>query len=115
MSGASAEATVPSWVSMSPKFFWTTEMVAPFVAAQALATLVMAGARFASVQMTIVGPALWEATADDASTAATAVAAPSSAHMRLRFCIPALLRFVGTTDTGQLGAGTAASVDPTGR
>src|SRR5581483_6186545 len=87
MSGASADATVPSCVSMSPKFFWTTEMVAPFDDAQAFATLVMAGARFASVQMTIVGPALWDAAADDARTAATAVAAPSSAHMRLRFCI----------------------------
>ena len=36
---------------------------------------------------TTVGPALWDATADAAATAARTAARPSSAHMRLRFCI----------------------------
>src|SRR5581483_9853268 len=85
-SGAESADTVPTAVSIDPKSFVTTWTVAPFDAAQALATLVTAGARFASVQMTIVGPALCAATADDAITAAIAATPKSSAHMRL-MCI----------------------------
>ena len=52
---------MPSAVSIEPKSFVTTWIVAPFFAAQAFATLETEAARFASVQMTIVGPALWKA------------------------------------------------------
>ena len=108
-SGASADDTVPRFVSMSPKFLVTTWIVAPFFAAQALATLVMEAARFASVQMTIVGPALWDASADVAATAPIAATTPSSAHMRLsELCIRNLpfLSWGWSYDTGRLGAGT---------
>src|ERR1700740_3572114 len=37
--------------------------------------------------MTMVGPALWDATAEVAATAATAATTPRSAHVRLRLCI----------------------------
>ena len=108
MSGASAAATVPRLSRMSPKFLVTTLIVAPFEAAQAFATLVTAGARSESVQITIVGPALWDAPADEAAIAATAATTPSSAHMRLRFCIKAL-PCLGT-DTEPLGVGAVARV-----
>src|SRR6476646_5759718 len=87
MSGASAAATVPRFVWMEPKSFETTLTVAPLAEAHAFATLVIAGARFASAQMTSVGPAFWDATAEEAAAAATAATTPSSAHMRLQFCI----------------------------
>src|SRR5947209_8727106 len=87
-SGASAAATVPRLSRMSPKFLVTTLIVAPFVAAQSFATFVTAAVRSESVQITIVGPALWDATADVAATAAIAATTPRSAHMRLsEFCI----------------------------
>ena len=87
-SGASAAATVPRLSRMSPKFLVTTLIVAPLVAAQSVATLVTAAARSESVQITIVGPALWAATAEVAATAAIAATTPISAHMRLsEFCI----------------------------
>ena len=72
---------------MSPKFLVTTWIVAPFEAAQSFATLVTAAARSESVQITIVGPALCDAPADDTAIEATAAITPMSAHMRLRFCI----------------------------
>ena len=90
---------------MSPKFLVTTLIVVPLGAAQSLATFVTAAARSASVQITMVGPALWDAPADVAATAAIAATTPTSAHMRLsEFCIhsPSVL---GDT-TGQPGAGT---------
>src|SRR5438045_7820428 len=88
---------------MSPKFFDTTLTVAPFLAAHWFATCVMAGARFASVQITMVGPALWEATAEVAATAETAATTPSSAHMRLRLSIKNPLPCLGTTRHGPAG------------
>src|SRR5438093_9057383 len=76
---------------MSPKFLVTTLMVAPLVAAQSLATFVTAAARSESVQIVIVGPALWNAPADEAATAAIAATTPMSAHMRFsEFCIKTL-------------------------
>src|SRR4051795_10457287 len=86
-SGASAAATVPRLSRMSPKFLVTTLIVAPFEAAQAFATLVTAAARSESVQITMFGPALWDAPADEAAIEAIIAITPSSAHMRLRFCI----------------------------
>src|SRR3954465_9498840 len=86
-SGASAAATVPRLSRMSPKFFVTTLIVAPLEPAQSLATLVTAAARSESVQITIFGPALCDAPADEAAIQAMAAIPPSSAHMRLRFCI----------------------------
>ncbi len=110
MSGASVAATVPRLVSIEPKSFETTLTVAPFDAAHALATLVMAGARFASVQMTIVGPALCDATAEEAIAAAVAATTPSSAHVRFRLCIRPF--FLRTTGHGAgWGTGTAASIE----
>ena len=102
-------ATVPSAVSIEPKSFVTTWIVAPFFAAQAFATLLTEAARFASVQMTIVGPALWDASADVAATAPIAATTPSSAHMRLsELCIRILpfLSWGWSYDMGRLGAGT---------
>src|SRR4051794_1452881 len=107
-SGASAAATVPRLSRMSPKFFVTTLTVAPFLAAQSLATFVTAAARSESVQITML-TALCAAVAVLATTAAIAASKPSDAHMRLsEFCINALPS-LGTHDTGQLGAGTRAS------
>ena len=51
---------------MSPKFLVTTWIVAPLVAAQAFATLVTAAARSESVQITMFGPAMLDAPADEA-------------------------------------------------
>jgi len=84
-SGASVAATVPRAVWIWPKSFVTTWMVAPLCAAQSLATLVTEAVRFASVQMTIVVPALCAATAGMATTkaASAATAAPASDHRRL--------------------------------
>src|SRR5262249_55463947 len=96
---------VPRLSRMSPKFFVTTLIVAPLDAAQSLATLVTAAARSESVQMTIVGPALWDAPADVAATAATAAIHPTSGPMRLSGFRIKALPCLGNI-RGQLGAGT---------
>ena len=69
---------------MSVKFVLvTTWTVAPFAAAQALATLVTAAVRSWSVQITMFGPALCAAVALAATVAEITATTPSSAHMRL--------------------------------
>src|SRR5262249_51548090 len=91
---------------MSPNCLVTTLMVAPLLAAQSLATFVTAAVRSESVQITIVGPALWDATADVAATAATAATMPISAHMRLSELNIQSPSVLGDT-TGRLGAGAS--------
>jgi hypothetical protein len=87
---------------MSPKFLVTTFTVAPFLAAQSLATFVTAAARSESVQITRL-TALCAAFAVVAATAVIAASKPSDAHMRLsEFCIKAF-PCLGTRQHGPAG------------
>src|SRR5262249_33629911 len=91
-SGASAAETVPRFDRIEPKSLVTTVTVAPFADAHWFAIFVTAGERFASVQMTIVGPALLALSADEATRpqiTARTTAMPATRNVRI--LIPELL------------------------
>ena len=90
-SGASATATVARFERIEPKSFETTLTVAPLAAAQSPAIFVTAGARFASVQMTML--VAFEACVD-AEAVESAAPATSAAESSARAAVRHLLTFM---------------------